>query len=112
MTLADKIRAARNLTIEVGGMRFFARRPTVEEYGALYRDGVKDPDIARRFITGWEGVRECDLMVGGAEELIAFDSAIWSEAISDMPEVWRAICAKLTAATESHLEAVGGRAKN
>ena len=111
-TLAEKIRASRMLTIEIGHMRFFARRPSIEEFGAIYQDGTKDPDMARRFVTGWEGVRECDLLRGGSEELVPFDADLWREAVADLPGVWRDICAALVKATRDHWDAVDINRKN
>lgn len=112
MTLADKIRASRNLTVEVDHMKFYARRPSIEEYGALFQEGTPDPEIARRYVTGWDGVRECDLLEGGAETLVAFDSNLWKEAVSDLPVVWREICKALVAATQSHMDKVVENRKN
>lgn len=111
-TLAEKIRASRNLTIEVAHMKFHARRPSIEEFGAIYQEGTKDPEMARRFVTGWEGVRECDLLRGGSEEPVAYDPDLWREAVSDLPEVWREICAALVKAAKEHMDAVTENRKN
>ncbi len=111
-TLAEKIRAARNLTIKVGHMTFHARRPSVEEYGAIYQAGTKDPDLARQFVTGWEGVRECDLLRGGSQDLVPYDADLWREAVSDLPEVWREICSALVKATQEHLTKTEKNKKN
>ena len=102
-SLADKIRASRVLTIQVGDMKFFARRPSIEEFGEIYSEGVKDPALARRFVTGWENVRECDLLPGGSQELVQFSAEVWGEAVADMPHVWREICTTLTRATTEYL---------
>lgn len=112
MTLADKIRASRNLTIRVGHMTFFARRPSIEEFGAIYQDGTRDPDMARQFVTGWEGVRECDLLRGGSEDPVAFDPELWKEAVSDMPNEWKEICAALVKSAKEHMDAVTENRKN
>ena len=111
-TLAEKIRASRALTIEVGHMKFHARRPSIEEFGAIYRDHIKDPDLARKYVTGWEGVRECDLLRGGSEEVVAFDPELWKEAVSDLPSLWREISNALFKASKDHWDAVDANRKN
>lgn len=111
-TLAEKIRASRVLTIKVEHMTFHARRPSIEEYGALFQDRAKDPEIAHRYVTGWEGVRERDLLPGGSEELVPFDADLWREAVSDLPGVWSEICAALVKATNDHWSAVDANRKN
>jgi len=111
-SLSERIASARKMTITVGHMTFHATRPTIEEFAALHRDKVKDPDIARRYITGWDNVLESDLLPGGSSDPVAFDPALWNEAIADMPKVWSAICAQIAAAAESFLASAGSNEKN
>ncbi len=93
--LIEKIRASRNLTIDVGTMKFMARRPTSEEIGNLVRDKSTDADIVRRFVFGWEGVCESDLIKGGSETPVAFDRELFCEAIGDLDNLWGVIIAAL-----------------
>ena len=112
MSLVEKIKQARVLRIKVGEMTFIARRPTVEEYSILAKDSTRDPDIARRFVTGWENVKELDLFPGGGEEQIAFDADLWSEAVGDLPEIWREIVGALITATNEYIKKLGTAEKN
>lgn len=111
-SLVEKIKLARVLRIKVGAMTFLARRPTVEEYSILARDATRDPDIARKFVTGWEGVREVDLFAGGSEDQIAFDADLWNEAVGDLPKVWGKIVTDLIVATNDHIKKLGDVEKN
>lgn len=112
MTLIEKIRQARVVRVTVGAMVFIAKRPTVEEFASIYRDGLKDPDIARKYVTGWEGVRECDLFKGGGDDVITFDADVWAEVIGDHPKVWGEIAKCLLAATQAHIKSLGEAEKN
>jgi len=92
----EKIRAARALRVTVKHMTFIGRRPTVAEFGQHIADKTPDPEVARAAITGWDGVRECDLIDGGSEDPIAFDQALWDEALPDHPEIWTEVMLALT----------------
>jgi len=82
MSIADKIRESRKITIRIdGGVEFYAHRLTVE--GAVkYHQGMTDTDLCRQQVFGWSGVTSN--MLCGDEEL--FDLAI-----GDNPEWWTAI---------------------
>ncbi len=112
MSLADKINQARVVTVKVDHMTFTGRRPTYEEFGALFRDRISDPDICRRFTTGWNGVREIDLLPGTSDQVIPFDKALFDAAIADLPAVWKALVKGYLDATIEHQKAIEAAAKN
>lgn len=91
MSLIDKIKAARVVTVKVDHMTFTGRRPTYEEFGIMFHEGATATNIARKFISGWSGVRERDLLPGGSDDEMSFDADLWAEAVSDMPKVWKPI---------------------
>ena len=80
----NKMKELRKVTVEVEEMKFFGRRPSLEEL--LYNVNANAFDIARKFINGWENVKK-DLFSGGSDEVVAFDQEIFSEYISDSTDV-------------------------
>jgi hypothetical protein len=112
MNLAEQIRQARKLEIKVGDCVFYARRPTYEDIGGISIEGTRDPEIVRRFVTGWKNVRSKDLFVDGTDELIEFDREVWNEAIGDLPDIWRAIADTLIQEAQAHQEKREAARKN
>tara|TARA_R110000772_G_scaffold23646_2_gene63139 strand:+ start:88 stop:426 length:339 start_codon:yes stop_codon:yes gene_type:complete len=112
MSLADKIRESRRIEIPVKEMKFFSSRPSVEEYGAMYLKGTTNAEVARRYVDGWEGVRECDLFPGGSKNEVKFDKELWREAIGDLMEIYNPIAEALIAATQKQIEAKAKNKKN
>jgi hypothetical protein len=112
MSLADKINQARVVTVKVDHMTFTGRRPTYEEFGALFRGQVSDPEIIRRFTTGWDGVRESDLILGGSDAVLSFDKTLFDTAIADRPKLWKPLVDAYLNATIEHQKAVDAASKN
>lgn len=101
--LIDKIRAARQQTLEVDGLRFTVRRPTDLETLQWAGDGLEQGEILRRFVLGWEGVKESDLINGGTPKPVAFDSALFMEWVADRPHMWAPLIEAITAGYRDHL---------
>jgi len=112
MNLAEQIRASRRLEIKVGEAVYFARRPTFEEFGTWLRDKLTDPEIARRYVTGWQNVRAKDLFQDGADDLIEFDQEVWNEAVGDMPDTWKAVVDRIVTATNDYHKSAQANSKN
>ena len=104
MSLANRMKESRKVTIEVGEMKFFGRRPSLEEFGKMYNANANAFDIARKFINGWENVKEKDLFSGGSDEVVAFDQEIFSEYISDTTDVAEKIRDALIDSLNKYLE--------
>ncbi len=90
-SLIERIRKGRAFTITVGRWTFHARRPTDMEAGDLHRERATTGSLAARFVSGWEGMRTCDLVGGEDETPVEFDAAVWREWIVDQPNVYQAI---------------------
>lgn len=90
-TLADKIRAARQIEIKVGGITFTGRRATNEEFSDYYRNDVSLAEVARRHINGWAGVKESDLIPGGSDDGVKFERDLFNEVIADQQDWWMPI---------------------
>lgn len=83
MSLAEKIRKARESKVKVGEFTYWIRRPTdLEAMGFAKKQGLQD---FMPFIFGWEGIKEIDLFEGGAPTPAAFESDACFEFLSDRP---------------------------
>ena len=112
MSLANRMKESRKVTIEVGEMKFFGRRPSLEEFGKMYNANANAFDLARKFINGWENVKEKDLFSGGSDEVVAFDQEIFSEYISDTTDVAEKIRDALIDSLNKYLETKESLKKN
>ena len=95
MSLADKLRANRRITVKVGDATFTGTRATPEQFSRYATQASTDAEVCRVHITGWEGVKESDLLEGGSDELIEFDRDDFSEAIGEKPEWYKQIVAEI-----------------
>jgi hypothetical protein len=110
--LADKIRKAREFGQEVEGWKLTLRRPTDEEAATLFRDNLSPIEVARRFVVGWSGVAEQDLIKGGSDQPATFDADTWAAVIEDRPEMWGPISEAVVNAWTAHNDKREARAKN
>ena len=91
-SLIERIRKARQTRVEAEGFVFLCRRPTDLEMIELQASKkVKQGDILDRFVIGWEGVKELDIVSGGDSELVEFSAELFSEWIADRPSLWSPI---------------------
>jgi hypothetical protein len=101
MSLIDKIKKARETQVEAGGYTFTVRRPTdMEVIDIRGSDQLKQGDIMQRFVLGWSGVTELDIIPGGSNTPVEFDTALFMEWVADRPQLWAPI-------TSAILEAYG-----
>jgi hypothetical protein len=110
--IIDKIRAARAVRITAGSVVFFATRPTVSRFGEMHRSVAKDADICRECVTGWDNVRERDIIDGGGDDIVAWDAALFGELIVDRVDWSAAIVAAIVAATLAQMTAQAEQQKN
>ncbi len=95
MSLADKIRKSRETQLTVGEATFNLRRATTEEMYTYYSKDVSFAEICRKHVTGWAGVKECDLFSGGGKVAADYDQETFNEIIGDKQEWWQAISSKV-----------------
>jgi hypothetical protein len=88
MSLIEKIKAARELNIEAGGFTFKTRRPTDLEVVEMRGQVIKQGDLLRRYVIGWVGVTELDLIPGGTALPVEFETDLFMEWVADQPELW------------------------
>jgi hypothetical protein len=86
MSLKDKIRQGRVLKLKFEHMTFHCKRPTYEQVGQCFAQEASDAEVARRFVVGWEGVRESDLLKGEPDTEVAFDRELFELASGDMKD--------------------------
>lgn len=107
--LADKIRKARETSVEANGRRFTVRRPTDEEVIGL--GGASMLDVARRFTIGWD-LTELDLVPGGSAVPVPFDADDFAEWIADQPAYWVPLGEAVISAYRTHAEKRESAVKN
>ena len=88
MSLADKVRSAREKWIGAGGYKFQVRRPTEFQLSKLYQeDGTLKPEKLIRFVVGWD-VKEVDIHSGGGGTIPPFDPEAFVEWIEDRSAIY------------------------
>jgi hypothetical protein len=100
--LITRLQKQRELKVVVGKFTFTARRPTDVEMIEIGRSGVEWHGMAERFVTGWEGVSEDDIIGGGGSDKPAFTLALWAEWCADRPDFWEPIASALLDAYKAH----------
>ena len=83
--LVDKLRKAREFSVDAGGHKFTLRRPT--DADVVEMTDAKAVDYVRRFVIGWD-LKELDIIPGGGPEVPPFDSETWRAWIDDHGELW------------------------
>lgn len=111
-TLIERIRAARQTRVSSHGKTFVVRRPTPLEMLEMRGRGVQQSEVITRFVTGWEGFSEMDLVSGGGPDPAPFDPALFAEHIADHPEYWDDIVKAVLDGYQSHEAALEERLKN
>lgn len=105
MSLVDRMKESRKVEIVCGEMKFIGKRPTFEEFGKLYNENANSYEIACKFMTGWENVKESNLFSGGSDELVPFSHDVFREFICDAPNVAEVIRDSLIEALNKCLSA-------
>lgn len=111
MSLIDKIRKARESTIEVGGHQFTVCRPTDEEALTLGRQNVTLVDVVKRFTRGWN-LAEIDVIPGGGPEKVPFDADLFAEWVADRTEVWEPLGNAIMDLYKTHADQRAAAVKN
>lgn len=102
--LADKIRKAREKSISARGFTFVIRRPTDVEMVEFSRD--RDAKSLLRFVVGWEGVKEIDLIPGGDPTPAKFDPDACAEWLTDDAELFGIVVGEVIESYQSHKTAM------
>lgn len=100
--LIEKINKAREQVVEAGGLSFVTRRPTDLEVLEMRDKGVSQRDLLRRFVVGWNAVKELDLIPGGTPKPVEFDTDLFVAWVEDQPDVYATLLEYITTAYKAH----------
>jgi hypothetical protein len=109
--LAEKLRKARTLKVEVDGFTFYVLRPTPLEFN----EKLRGENSARGMLTlviGWDGVSELSMFDGGAPHPLPFDPVACAEWLSDRPDLFKAVSSAVVEGYEAYLQKQEGELKN
>lgn len=113
--LADKMRRARERTVEHAGHRYTVRIPTQGELEDLHErlDGKRltPRRVALAFVTGWN-LKEIDLIEGGRPTDAPFEAAAVREHLNAQPELCNALFAKISEGIAERAKQQEADAKN
>jgi len=114
--MLERLRAAREVWVEVDGFRFLIRRPTdiqLAQWRELSPGEEPEPSrVLRRCLIAWEGVRELDVVPGGSADFAPFSVAVAVEWLEDRVELYSKVIDGVRAAVTAHAEALRGDEKN
>lgn len=108
--LIEKLRKARQSVVEVEGFKFTIRRPTDAEASSM--PTLTAAEVAFKFVIGWEGVKELDIIPGGNPVDVPFNSLLWIEWCQDKPGFWAPITEAVLASYKRHRQVVDETEKN
>ena len=111
-SLIEQIKAARQTRVPSHGKTFIVSRPTDLDMLDLRSRLVKQGEIITRFVTGWDGFTELDLVSSGGPDPVEFDAALFAEYIADHKEHWDVIVNAVVNSYQAHQEATEESLKN
>lgn len=111
-SLINKLRKARQSTIEVGEFKFKITRPTDLEIVEMRGKNIVQREIMGRYVIGWEGVTELHITADGTSESVAFSPELFEEWIADQPTLWEPICTAIVNNYKEHEARQAEAAKN
>lgn len=86
-----KRRKAREFPVEIGRFTFTCLRPNDAEAAEMYTEGYNRHQVAARFVVGWEGVLESDLIPSGGSDPVPFSAPLWRDWVADRSDFWAPI---------------------
>lgn len=105
-------KAAQN-AVKVGKFSFIIQRPTKYEMAKLSGEtGASFFDLASRFVVGWHGVTEADLLPSGGESPVTFDRDIWRRWLEDREDFWQPLSNAVMESFTRHSEQTQADKKN
>ena len=118
--LIARLRVARQLWIDLEpGKRVQIIRPTESDIGEFLRGEnggramVADLAQVRKYVTGWEGITEADLLgASGASDPVPFDAELWGEVVADRGDWLKIVAAALLASIVKHFDQKAAAEKN
>lgn len=113
MSLADKLRRARESVKTVGAFDFTIRRPTDVEANQLRAAGKLSAAAFIPFVVDWGVVSEIDLgLPGGNPHPLPFDADACKEWLADRPDLLSPLADAIMDAYMKHVQALKEIPKN
>jgi hypothetical protein len=110
MSLADKIRKAREVKVEVDTFTFTVRRPTDLEMIELQKQTAARAILP--FIVDWSGVSELSMFDGGSPHPLPFDQEACATWLEDRLDILSQIVKQAFAAYQNHKAKIEQLTKN
>ncbi len=120
--LINKLRAARQSWVDLEpGKRVQIIRPAETELGEFLHYGqagelqaVADVPQCKRFVTGWDGITEADLLGAaiGSSDALPFTVDLWAEVVGDRSDWCRVVSEALVKAITDHVKSRDEATKN
>jgi hypothetical protein len=119
--LITQLRAQRQTWVDLApGKRVQIIRPAESEIGDFFRVTNGDRsmvcglDQVAKFVTGWDGITEADLLGAavGASDAVPFDAALWAEVVADRSDWLKLVAAALLDAIVRHFDQKAEAEKN
>jgi len=102
MSLIDKLKNSRKTNVEAGGFTFTIQRPTDMQVANLRGSQLKEGDLLEKFVTGWQGVTELDIIPGGTNVAVDFDTELFMAWVEDKPTLWPILSGAILEAYQLH----------
>jgi len=99
MSLADRVRAAREQWVSAGGREWLIRRPTDLRVAQL--SGGPMAQLVMESVVGWK-LPENELVPGGGGETPAFDSEAFREWVGDRTDILVQLSKHIEAILDQH----------
>jgi len=107
--LADKIRKAREKTVDIGGFSFTVRRPTDVEMVEFAN--TRKAESLLQFVVGWDKVNEIDLIPGGDPTPAKFDAEACHEWLMDRSDLFTPVINAVLEAYQAHKQSLADAEK-
>lgn len=110
--LLQQLRKQREVKVQLTDkLSVTAQRPTDLQMTQLRIDG-KFGDLGQKYVIGWEGFLENDIVGGGGTDRVAFDQELWADWYADHPEFWEKIAMAVVDSYNAHAKVTEEAAKN
>lgn len=106
--LAEKLRKARQSTVEIDGHVFTIRRPTDAEADRINLQRPSNVQVCREYVCGWDdSVTQAAIGISsGSSDPLPFHSEVWREWVDDRPDFWVPLYEAIVDAYNKHNEAL------
>ena len=110
--LLQQLRKQRELKIQLTNkLSVTARRPTQLQFEEIREKG-RYADLGKRYIIGWDGFTENDIVGGGGTDKVPFDEELWGDWFEDHSEHWMKIATSVIDAYNAYNKSTEEAAKN